>query len=101
MLLLNHRERGDALCSPCDGAYHHACTALRSPSIVGAIPCGRPVPCARPVTGPIQLALSFANKVYKDRLCTPPGTISNHLATVNDPVHARQADCGGSYGYYL
>ena len=36
---------------------HHARTSMRSRSMVGAMPC------ARPVTGPIQLALSFANRV--------------------------------------
>jgi hypothetical protein len=38
---------------------HHARTGLRSRSMVGAMPC------ARPVTGPIQLALSFASKVLQ------------------------------------
>jgi len=38
---------------------HHARPGWRSRRMVGAMPC------ARPVTGPIQLALSFANRVLK------------------------------------
>jgi hypothetical protein len=55
---------------------------LAKPSIVGAMPCARPltgpkndsindllggnVPCARPLTEPIRPALLFANKAIKD-----------------------------------
>ena len=44
---------------------HHARPGLRSRRIVGAMPC------ARPVTGPIQLALLFASRVLKGGEAAP------------------------------
>ena len=52
--------------------FRHPRIGLRSRSMVGAIPGGRPLPCAcSPCDGPIQLALSFANKVMEAVLGAP------------------------------
>ena len=59
---------------------HHARTGLRSRSIVGAMPC------ARPVTGPIRLALSFANKVLEVSIILQ----SDFPSHIDLPRHSRR-----------